>query len=81
MPLLPPHARIYPVPTQADGLLRFVRSIASHVSPESDDTTLLARFLTAHDCAAFAALVDRHGPMVLRVCQHVLGNRHYWPRA
>ena len=26
--------------------------------------------------AAFAALVERHGPMVLSVCQAVLGDRH-----
>ena len=33
-------------------------------------------FLADRDPAAFEALVARHGPMVLRVCQHVLGNRH-----
>jgi RNA polymerase sigma factor (sigma-70 family) len=35
-----------------------------------------SRFLTARDPAAFQALVDRHGPMVLRVCRHMLGYRH-----
>jgi RNA polymerase sigma factor (sigma-70 family) len=46
------------------------------------DRALLERFATrsgAHDAAAelaFAALVERHGPMVLRVCIAVLGNRH-----
>lgn len=43
------------------------------------DGQLLSRF-TAHrdDPAemAFATLVRRHGPMVLRVCQQILGDRH-----
>jgi RNA polymerase sigma factor (sigma-70 family) len=43
------------------------------------DEQLLDRFVTARDGAnqaAFTALVDRHGPMVLRVCREVLGNVH-----
>jgi RNA polymerase sigma factor (sigma-70 family) len=64
------------MPTHADRLLRYVRRIASPSDPESNDSGLLARYLTDGDSAAFAALVSRHGPMVLRVCQHVLGNRH-----
>src|SRR5262249_58361357 len=41
----------------------------------ADDSGPLSRFLTARDRGAFDALVTRHGPMVLRVCQHMLGNR------
>src|SRR5262249_47404833 len=43
------------------------------------DGQLLERFATRHDEAAeaaFAALVERHGPMVLRVCRRVLNDPH-----
>ena len=44
------------------------------------DAELLARFARgrgdASAEAAFAALVDRHGPMVLGVCRRVTGDRH-----
>jgi RNA polymerase sigma factor (sigma-70 family) len=36
------------------------------------DEALLRRFVTQRDEAAFAAIVKRHGPMVLGVCQSVL---------
>jgi RNA polymerase sigma factor (sigma-70 family) len=64
------------MPTHADHLLHCVRRMASPASTEPGDVELLARFLRDRDAAAFEALVARHGPMVLRVCQHVLGNRH-----
>ena len=43
------------------------------------DGSLLDRFRNgpAEDAeAAFAVLVDRHGPMVLQVCRRILGDRH-----
>ena len=40
------------------------------------DGQLLERFVQRGDEAAFAALVERHGPMVFRVCQSRLGDRH-----
>jgi RNA polymerase sigma factor (sigma-70 family) len=43
------------------------------------DGQLLERFVQRRDEtaeAAFAALVDRHGAMVLRVCRQVLGDEH-----
>ena len=43
------------------------------------DGELLGRFNAHRDEsaeAAFGALVRRHGPMVLRVCGHVLGDKH-----
>ena len=47
---------------------------------EWSDGQLLGRFLARDDPAeseaAFAVLVERHGAMVLRVCQRVLGDSH-----
>jgi DNA-directed RNA polymerase specialized sigma24 family protein len=40
------------------------------------DGQLLECFVTRQDEAAFEALVRRHGPMVLGVCQRVVGNVH-----
>jgi RNA polymerase sigma factor (sigma-70 family) len=43
------------------------------------DGQLLERFVAGRDESAeagFAALVERHGPMVLRVCRQILGDEH-----
>jgi RNA polymerase sigma factor (sigma-70 family) len=40
------------------------------------DGQLLEDFISHRDAAAFEALVQRHGPMVLGVCRRILGNPH-----
>jgi RNA polymerase sigma factor (sigma-70 family) len=57
-----------------DVLLRYIYRLG--VRPEPDEATgaaLLRRFISEGDDRAFTALVDRHGPLVLRVCRRVLG--------
>src|SRR5262245_32447344 len=64
------------MPTHTEHLLRCVRRIAAQAGPGPDDAQLLTHYLADGDLEAFAALVTRHGPMVRRVCPHILGNSH-----
>ena len=61
-------------------VLRGVRSLLDEgVVAAVSDGELLERYATSSGESAeraFAALVDRHGPMVLRVCRSVLGDEH-----
>jgi RNA polymerase sigma-70 factor (ECF subfamily) len=62
---------------QPQPLLRFIRKLTAPGSAaENTDAKLLARFVGQQDETAFAALVQRHGPMVLGVCRRVLGDLH-----
>ena len=45
-----------------------------HSADALPDRALIQRFAAAGDEAAFGTLVRRHGPMVFRVCRHVLRN-------
>src|SRR5262249_18638729 len=53
-------------------VLRHVRTLAAAAPPEGSDSDLLRRFAAGNDPHAFAALVRRHGPLLLRVCRRVL---------
>ena len=54
-------------------LLRCVRSFSQTLEEAAlADADLLRRFVRNQDSAAFSALLARHGPMVLGVCQRTL---------
>jgi RNA polymerase sigma factor (sigma-70 family) len=53
-------------------LLRHLRQWAGRGDDPSSDRELLRRFALHREEAAFAALVRRHGPMVLSVCRRIL---------
>src|ERR1700733_6088780 len=65
--------RISIMADRTEPLLQHIRRLASRTNP-APDAALLARFLQTGDEAAFASLVDRHGPMVLGVCRRILGD-------
>jgi RNA polymerase sigma factor (sigma-70 family) len=58
-------------------LLRHLRTLAGS-APAADDSDgqLLERFVARQDEVAFAALLQRHGPMVLAVCRRHLASEH-----
>src|SRR4051794_9662435 len=58
-------------------VLQHLRHVAlAHAHSGSPDAELLRAFTERRDEAAFAALVRRHGPMVLGVCRRILHNFH-----
>jgi RNA polymerase sigma factor (sigma-70 family) len=52
------------------------RLLGTEVSADLTDAQLVERFVAKKDEAAFAALVERHGPLVLGVCKQVLRDEH-----
>jgi RNA polymerase sigma factor (sigma-70 family) len=55
-------------------VLRRLRRLAGAPDAEATDRELLEQFVTRRDEEAFAALVGRHGPMVLGVCRRLLAH-------
>jgi RNA polymerase sigma factor (sigma-70 family) len=63
--------------TTQTGFVRHLRTlIAKQTGGAPTDQQLLERFLSQHSEDSFAALVERHGPMVLGVCRRVLHHTH-----
>jgi RNA polymerase sigma factor (sigma-70 family) len=62
---------------QLGAVLRHIRDLAALPKrSEQTDGALLRAFLAQNDQTALEALLQRHGPMVLRVCRRALGNVH-----
>jgi RNA polymerase sigma factor (sigma-70 family) len=57
-------------------VLRELRTLVCDTYLDTSDGELLERYLGRREERAFVALLKRHGPMVLRVCQRVGGNAH-----
>jgi RNA polymerase sigma factor (sigma-70 family) len=59
------------------GILRYIRQLVrTDGGGEHGDRELLGQFIARRDEAAFAALLARHGPLVLAVCRQVLRDAH-----
>src|SRR5947199_5733786 len=55
--------------------LAFLRgTLGANPPGDATDADLLARFARQRDEAAFTAIVQRYGPLVLGICRRVLGN-------
>jgi RNA polymerase sigma factor (sigma-70 family) len=62
---------------QLQGVLRHIRNLVGQESLSVvNDSLLLETFSNEHEEAAFAAILRRHGPMVLSVGRRVLHNQH-----
>jgi RNA polymerase sigma factor (sigma-70 family) len=58
------------------GAFQQLRRLLAPQPTAADDGDLLRRFHEAGDLEAFAAIVQRYGPLVLGVCRRVLGDAH-----
>ncbi|OAI50296.1 hypothetical protein AYO44_05780 [Planctomycetaceae bacterium SCGC AG-212-F19] len=59
------------------GVLQYIRALVAPARADTaDDAALLHRFAAQRDEAAFVALLQRHGPLVLGVCRQVLADPH-----
>jgi RNA polymerase sigma factor (sigma-70 family) len=58
-----------------DTLLQYIQRLAVRPAlAEFSDAALLAHFIETRDDPAFAALVNRHGSLVMQVCRRILGD-------
>ncbi len=62
------------MPNHLNRVVEQLRHLAGERPEEATDRRLLERFVAERDEASFAALVRRHGPMVLGLCRRVLGH-------
>ena len=57
--------------------LRYIRALfAGQKAEGQSDQVLLEQFVSQRDESAFAALLQRHGPMAMGVCMRILHDEH-----
>jgi len=62
---------------QLGHVLRHIRQlIGATPADASSDAHLLERFVRDRDDSAFAAIVERYGPLVLGLCRRIVGDAH-----
>ena len=59
---------------QVTNVLHYLRGLFRAPGADQSDRQMLERFAATRDEAAFAALVERHAPLVWGACRRVLGN-------
>src|SRR5262249_53259091 len=62
--------------TQPSSLPGLLQRVLSDAHAPLSDRQLLDRFVESGDETAFAAILDRHGPMLLGVSRRLLGDAH-----
>ena len=63
---------------QLKGVLRHIRNmVGAGQTRDLSDPDLIDRFVQDRDEAAFAAILERHGPLVLGVCRRSLRSEHH----
>jgi TIGR03009 family protein len=65
-----------PATSMNDVVRNLRRAVLQGEDAQSSDGQLLERFISRKDATAFAAIVERHGPMVWGVCRRMLANYH-----
>ena len=62
--------------TRPTALSELLQHMLSASLSQYSDGQLLERFTQCGDEAAFAAILDRHGPMLLGLCRRLLSDVH-----
>jgi RNA polymerase sigma factor (sigma-70 family) len=62
--------------TSKPNLENLIDQVARQIQPPVPDAHALNQFVQSRDSEAFTLLLERHGPMVLGVCQRILGNQN-----
>lgn len=64
------------MPKRSTDLLHRLTVLSAQAASDQSDQHLLERFVRHQDEGAFAAILERHGPMILGTCRRILREEH-----